>query len=219
MKKLSFLVLALATGCSSAPPVVQVPSNVGEEKIISRTDGLSSRPNYIHESEPFRVESGKVYALGQTTGPIDSNLSALYRIAQNNAKSIISTSIEGRLDYVFQNAEEGIQMGASQARFIGSETSQLTTHSIRLSHLYFEKVATVQESGQVGLSYRVFALVEIPEQDFKTAIMDAIRASQGKGGLSAEFAKKVDEHWDKITGKTPDLKATEVVASKPEVKE
>lgn len=209
--------LGLIAACSSSP-TIQVPTNVGQEKVINRIDDLSSRPSYITEQNPFKIEGGKVYALGETTGPIDSNLSALYRIAQNNAKSLISSSVEARLDYILQNAEEGITMGTSQARYIGSEVSQLTTHSIRLDHQYWEKVATVQESGQVTVSYRVFALVEIPEHDFKTAIFDAIRASQGKLGISAEFAKKVDEHWEKITGSLPQ-KHTEFVAEKPTAKE
>ncbi len=56
----------------------------------------------------------------------------------------------------------------------------------------------VQENGQSVLRYRVFALVEMPEQDFKSAVVDAIRRSQGKGGISQDFAKKVDAHWDQF---------------------
>jgi hypothetical protein len=54
----------------------------------------------------------------------------------------------------------------------------------------------------VTVQYRVFALVEIPENDFKAAVFDAIRRSQGKAGISAEFAEKVDKHWDQfVSGK------------------
>ena len=38
----------------------------------------------------------------------------------------------------------------------------------------------------------------MPETDFKRAILDAIRKQQGKGGLSKDFAQKVDQHWDKF---------------------
>jgi hypothetical protein len=36
----------------------------------------------------------------------------------------------------------------------------------------------------------------MPETDFKRAVINAIRKQEGKGGLSQDFSKKVDEHWD-----------------------
>jgi hypothetical protein len=216
MKKLALIVttlnLVLVVGaCSSSTPKMDggVVENFGQEKVISRIDDMSSRPSWLKESEPLRFEGGKVMSLGMTVIPADHNVSAAYRIAENNAKSSISHSIEQRLDYVFENAEEGTAMGASQARYIGSEASKLTTSSLRLSKRYWEKISTVQENGQPTLQYRVFALVEMPESDFKTAIVDAIRRSQGKQGISAEFAKKVDEHWSKFVNADVDQKSVD----------
>jgi len=112
--KVLFLVLFLLIGCSSTPPVSQLTvPNAGEEKVLSRIDDLSSRPKYITESTPFKVEGGKVYSLGQTVIPIGDNISAAFRIAENNAKALVSGAIENRLDFVFENAEEGTAMGAS----------------------------------------------------------------------------------------------------------
>lgn len=36
------------------------------------------------------------------------------------------------------------------------------------------------------------------ETDFKKAIIEATRKREGKGGLSAGFAEKVDKQWDKF---------------------
>ncbi|MGZ3769550.1 MAG: hypothetical protein ACXVCR_07460 [Bdellovibrio sp.] len=186
------------SACSSAPKNNFHAENVGEEKVLVRIDEMSSRPDWLTEGEPFKIVSGKVLSLGQTVIPADHNLSAAYRIAENNAKGLVSHSIEQRLDYVFQNSEESTTTGTSQAHFIGAEASKLTTNSLRPSKRYWEKVSTVDNYGQVTLEYRVFALVEMPEQDFRAAIADAIRKSQGRSSISAEFAKKVDEHWDKF---------------------
>ena len=41
------------------------------------------------------------------------------------------------------------------------------------------------------------------EPQFKAAINDAILKSQGKQGISAEFAKKVDQHWDMFVNEAP----------------
>lgn len=199
MKKLCTIgFLAILSACSSGPRVGV--EHVGEEKVISRIDDLSSRPDWLKESEPFHIENGKVFSLGSTTIPADNNLSAAYRIAENNAKASVSHSIEQKLDFVFQNAEEGTSMGANQARYIGAEASKLTTNSLRLSKRYWEKVSMIQENGQPSTQIRVFAVVEMPENDFKAAIIDSIRKNQGKEGISADFAKKVDSHWNQFVG-------------------
>jgi hypothetical protein len=154
----------------------------------------------LKESKPFYIDSGKVYSLGSTTIPADHNINAAFRIAENNAKASVAHSIEQKLDFVFQNAEEGTSLGANQARYIGAEASKLTTNSLRLSNHYWEKVSLIQENGQPSIQVRVFSLVEMPENDFKAAIIDSVRKSQGKEGISAEFAKKVDTHWNQFVG-------------------
>lgn len=194
------LSIILIAGCSStnSKKISEMQGNVGEERVLSRIDELSSRPNWLKESEPFRIESGRVYSMGMTSIPADDRVEAAFRIAENNGKAAIAGAIEQRLDFVFQNAEEGTGMSSTQARYIGAEASKLTTSSLRSGKRYWEKVATTQENGQVTVRYRVFALVEMPENDFKSAIFDAIRRSQGKAGISAEFAEKVDKHWDQF---------------------
>lgn len=196
--KIIFLIglLTLVASCSSVSKIGI--EHAGEEKVLSRIDDLSSRPDWLKESEPFYIKDGKVYSLGTTTIPADNNVNAAFRIAENNAKASISHSIEQRLDFVFQNAEEGTTFGANQSKYIGAEASKLTTNSLRLSKRYWEKVSIIQENGKQNLQIRVFATVEMPENDFKSAIIDSIRKNQGKEGISAEFAKKVDTHWNQF---------------------
>ncbi|MGZ3709244.1 MAG: hypothetical protein ACXWPM_10930, partial [Bdellovibrionota bacterium] len=43
------------------------------------------------------------------------------------------------------------------------------------------------------------ATVEMPESDFKRAILDAVRRAQGKAGISADFAEKVNQQWERLT--------------------
>lgn len=193
--KLSILFfLIILVSCSSKKATYQTPS----EEVISRIDELSSRPNWLKESEPFKIDDGQVITLGSTEIPGDHRVEAAYRIAENNAKSYISSAIEQRLDFIFQNAEEGTALDSTQTRFIGAEASKITSSSLRINNRYWEKVMKSDESGRPGITYKVFATVQMPEEDFKKAILDAIRRSQGKAGISKEFAAKVDAHWDKF---------------------
>jgi hypothetical protein len=195
-------IAALMTACSTT---VKNPirAEIEPDKVISRIDDLSSRPGWLKESEPFRIADGNAYSLGSTSIPGDQRVEAAFRVAENNAKSAVANAIEQKLEFIFQNAEEGAEMGADQARYIGAEASSLITSSIRSDKRYWEKIATTQDSGERVTRYKVFSLVSMPEADFKKAIMAAVRKAEGKKGLSKNFAEKVDKHWDRFTSQLP----------------
>lgn len=197
MKKYLLLLMLLA-GCSS---VVKNPTKaeIDPDRVVSRIDDLSSRPDWVQESEPFRIEKGTVISTGMTTIPASDRIEAAYRIAQNNAKSAIAGAIEQKLEFILQNTEEGTSINSTQARYIGAEASSLVTNSIRPGKNYWEKVASTQDSGERITQYKVFSTVTMPEDEFRKAIFEAIKKAQGKGGLSKDFAQKVNEHWDKFT--------------------
>lgn len=171
-----------------------------KDQVIARSDDLSSRPEWVKDSETFTVSKGTVYMLGSTTISATSSPDRAYRIAENNAKQGLSSAIEQKLDFVFQNAEEGTEIGSDQTRFIGMEASKLVTSAIRPSNRYWEKVVTVTgaNADDKAVVYRVYARVAMPEKEFKKAIERAIAKAQKKG-LSADFAKKVDAQWDRFT--------------------
>lgn len=189
---------------------VSTPQNNRPENtpdvVYERIDQLGARPEWLHESEPFRIVDGQVIVLGSTTIPATDRVDGGYRIAENNAKSLIAGAIEQRLEFIFQNAEEGVALDTTQARYIGAEASKITSSSLRPGKRYWEKVATTTDEGQRVTRYRIFTSITMPEPDFRHAVIDAVNRSKGKGGLSADFAKKVDAHWDKFTEGVPSAK-------------
>ena len=189
----SISILSLAS-CSSSPKN-PTPENT-PDKVVSRINDLSSRPDWLNEEHPFEIKSGTVISLGQTTIPGENRVEAAYLIADNNAKAAICSSIEARLDFVFQNAEEGTAIDSNQVRRIGAEACKITTSSIRAGSRYWEKVASTSDSGERITRYKVYATATMPELDFKKAILNAIKKQEGKQGISQEFSKKVDDHWE-----------------------
>ena len=188
-KLLSVIVLFGLAACASSM----------KDIVLERSDGLSKRPDWVKESNAFVIEKGTVYSLGSTTIPANARPEAGFRIAENNAKGAIAGAIEQRLNFMFQNAEEGLTMDATQTRFIGAEVSKLTTSSIRPGKRYWEKVAVVTDAeGERTVQYRVFAQVTMPEADFKKAIQEALRRAEGGKGLSEEFRERVDRNWDEF---------------------
>lgn len=184
----------IAAGCSSNPKNPNAENT--PDKVVSRINDASARPSWLNEERPFEVKDGSVISLGQTTIPGDNRVEAAYTIADNNAKGAICSAIESRLEFIFQGAEEGTAIDSTQARRIGAEACKITTSSIRPGSRYWEKVAMTSDSGERVTRYKVFATVTMPETDFKRAVINAIRKQEGKGGLSQDFSKKVDEHWD-----------------------
>ena len=195
MKKTARIFYILATVLSLSA----CASSLMKDQVIARSDDLSSRPKWVNEEKTFTIEKGTVYMMGTHEMPADRRLSTGYRIAENNAKAGLSGAIEQRLNFIFQNAEEGDEFGADQARFIGGETSKLVASSIRPANRYWEKVAVVVDAdGTRNVVYRIFARVSMPEADFKKAIQDAIKRNSGKKGISEDFSKKVEAHWDQM---------------------
>lgn len=194
----------ITSGCSSSPSSKNMnDQDIGVTKVLERIDQLDKRPDWLHESEPFKIENGKLFSLGQTVIPADNRIEAAYRIAENNGKASVAGAIENKMEFVFQNAEEGTGLDTTQARFIGAEASKLMSSSLRVSKRYWEKVSTATSASNRTVQYRVFALVEMPESDFKEAIVNAIKKQQGKGGLSADFSKKVDQQWNQFVDAKP----------------
>jgi hypothetical protein len=203
----------LLSGCADGPVRPSSPE-ANPDQVISRIDELSSRPDWLTESKPFMIESGTVVSLGQTEIPSDHRIDAAYRIAQNNADAAIAGAIEKRLEFIFQNAEEGTGFDARQARYIGAQVSRLVTSSMSPGKRYWEKVAYSTDSGRRLTKYRVFTTVEMPEDDFKRAILDALRRAEGKAGLSADFADKVNQQWNTFTApEVPHVKPASPTAS------
>ncbi len=186
----------LLIGCSS------VPRHDQSIKVVARIDGLNSRPEWVRESQPFYISKGQVTVLGKQTISGEQNLEQAFRSAELNAKSHIAQAIEQKIQIAFQNAEEGFD-GGNQARFVGMvATDVLSTSSMTSPGRYWEKYVSAIDADPAMSKIDAYVKVEMPEKDFKQAVLAAIRKQQGKKNISQEFAKKVDQQWNRIMENT-----------------
>lgn len=189
---LSFLFLAV--GCSSTGPKTVTPEN-SPDVVLSRADDMKERPNWVQETKPFRQEESMIISQGYTQISSDHNLNAAYRICFNNAKAGISTAIEQKLEFIFQQSSEGTELDSATAQFIGSEMSSLTTNYMKSSNQYYEKIASTNDSGERKTYYKVYCTTEMPVQDFKKHLAAAMKKAEDKGKITADFKQKVDSQW------------------------
>jgi hypothetical protein len=190
------LSLVFFSGCSSNSIRPTPTAETEPDRVIARIDDMAARPNWLHESQPFTIQGGIVTSLGQTQIPGDNLVDAAYRIAENSAKASIASAIKERVDFIFQQAQEGTAIDANQARFIGAAAANSAILQVRPGNRYWEKVATTLDSGQRSTQYRVYASVTMPESDFKRAVLEAARKASGHGGVSQDFSVKIEQHWN-----------------------
>jgi hypothetical protein len=189
-------------GCSSAPSV----RGYEKDETLSTLNG-KDQPDWADESTPFVIRSGKVYSVGVTTLRGEDRPEAGFRIAENNARANFAKTIENRLEFVFQNSEENAGMDSTQARYIGSEVSSITSHSMRTEGHWYKRYAQSQDDGSRRIYYKVYSLVTMPEEDLKKAVNDAISGKVAEHKLSQNFQQKVDAQWDRfVEGKKSETK-------------
>lgn len=193
------LATALTAACSTIPTIPM------EERVIARSDGLSETPKWATYGVGSFVEKGNISFVGNHDVGIGSSLSMACRVAASKAKNDISSEIYQKLSFVLQHAEEGMNMGAGQTKYIGGEVSKLTTSSIRYDGCYWEQVMIPTGEQSFNTIYRIFAKVSIPKDKLEEAIRKA-----GKGKFSQEFTKQVSDHWANLVGGNDAVSASPV---------
>lgn len=191
-KKIFIIPAILLASCTST-----ITPSITDDKVISRSDSRSSRPSWLKEGTPLTSDNTYLYFLGQAKLPATkANISMGYRIAENNAKNTIAGAINQNLNYIFQNAEEGMTVDANQIQFVSTESAKAVMNMALPSEHYWEKVlSTVDAEGNKEMFYSIFARVKMKESDLKKAID---RTLNGNNGISVDFKKKVDQQWDNM---------------------
>jgi hypothetical protein len=181
MKTLPLLLLIIfVTSCSSI-----------SEKVISRMDNVDEKPSWATLSKTMFVKEGKVFSVGLTEANAGSRVSALSRVADNNARFELSRTIIDESSFIFQNMEEGAEEGGQLSRFYGNELSKHVSHGVRQEKRYWEKIQTFDEHGDKVFRIKLFSLVSIKESDLKKAVKRALNKEQG---ISPKMKEAIDNH-------------------------
>lgn len=165
------------------------------DKVIQRSDNLSSRPDWASETTSYYEKGNKTYFVGNMVVDGGASPSWLCLAASNVTKKDVADQIKQKLDFIVQAANEDMEIGLGQLKYVGTEASNLTVSSLKREGCYWEKVLTQVDESSKGIVYRAFAKLSIPTADLKKAIKDAA----SKKGLSKDFQKQVDERWNAVT--------------------
>ncbi len=188
MKKIAILTSVLALAACGAGM---------SDKVISRSDDLSSRPSWVKDDNPVFVKDGDMFITSMATVRSDkANINQGYRIAENQAKTDLSNAIKTDIKTNFVDAQEGVEGDQFRTEFLSIEKSEISFSGLMPSNRYWEKVLVTNADGEKAMEYRFFARMKIKEADFKKQMKDFLN---GNKGLSPEFNKRVTETVDEFT--------------------
>lgn len=188
MKKITLLtsVLALAA-CGGGT----------SDKVISRSDELSSRPAWVQDDNPVVIKNDDMFITSMATVRSDrANISQGYRIAENQAKTDLSNAIKTDIKTNFVDAQEGVEGDQFRTEFLSIEKSEISFSGLMPSNRYWEKVLVTNANGDKEMEYRFFARMKIKEADFKKQMKNFLN---GNKGLSPEFNRRVTETVNEFT--------------------
>ena len=161
-----------------------------KERVIETMD-QKDRPEWADLTKTMYEKKGKIYALGISESPIDSRISALIRIADNNARYEISRFIQNEMGFIFQNVEEGTSGGSELSHYFSTEVSKTLVSGIASESRFYEKILKTNADGDKDLNYRTYALVSIKKGDLKRSVR---RAMEKENQLSNALKAKVLDH-------------------------
>ena len=167
------------------------------DKVIARSDELSSRPSWVKDDNPVQVKNGDMFVTSMATVRSDSaNIAQGYRIAENQAKTDLSNAIKTEIKTNFVDAQEGVVGDQFRTEFLSIEKSEIAFSGLMPANRYWEKVLVTTADGDKEMEYRFYARMKIKESDFKKQMKDYLN---GNKGLSPEFNKRVTQTVNEFT--------------------
>lgn len=163
---LTISALLLGSACSTSPITV-----------IERADDKPC--DWCSLTETMKEKGGLTYFIGHVTGSTDSNITALFNVADLRAQA---APFKGVVDkYLDQDSYAEDLSSVSSQRVISTLRSHLPATSMQVVKRYYERVRITNASDDVRVELRVYSLVAIPTAELNSARASLVRKLQGEG--------------------------------------
>lgn len=194
---LSFFSIAVLVACSSAPKVGV--ENAGRETIIM-SQNEEPLPSWVKDGteKPFYFKDGELHSIGTATLNADSRIDAGFSISDVNARALIAKTAYVNLEALTHVASEGVSFDGLELRDVKSELSRLSATGIYPARKYYHKVAVTKDDGTIRTEYRFWSELKMSENDYRKAVMAAIKKAEGKPSQTAAFKKEVEKNFSRL---------------------
>lgn len=196
MKSAFFFLCVFVVGCSSAPKIDN--REIEKDQILSTLND-SSQPSWANEAKPFYTDGSNAYSVGVVTMYGNERPEAGMRVAALESRTNFARTVTDKLTSFLQSAEENGGMESTQAKYLASSASELTTHSIKIESYWYKRYVSTQEDGR-HIYFKVYALSSMPIQEIRAAMDAAISGKANEHSLSEAFKAKADAQLSKMMG-------------------
>lgn len=201
MKKYLLVSFAFLTtfGCSTSQPRIGV-QNAGKEVTVATLND-ESKPSWVKKAaeQTFYVDDGQVISIGSTTLSGDSRIDAGFKIAEASARANIGRVITNRMESLIHVAEESADFQGIKLQSITAEATKLTASGMKPSRRFYERVAVTGDDGVPRTELRFWSELKMSQDDYAKAVVQTAKNAESKSGLSPEFSKQVEKHFERFT--------------------
>lgn len=150
------------TSCSSLEPMKLANSN-------------DTEPEWVNSNQVTFQKDNKLFAIGQAEAQPHARPSALYRVSDANAKSLIFQKIKSENEYNLSGNESGVESTGSYD-FNFNEKSKLSLSNIEINERYWKVVKITDEDGEEKLRKIAYSLVSLDLKTIKSKTKELANA-------------------------------------------
>ncbi len=196
--RLSIFILSalfLATSCGSGKVKENADMIYEEDKILGRSDGLSSRPEWASETISVKEDGENLQFIGLVEVPGDSRPTAAFKMSDANARGGIATKIETTVLKMVETSDTGLKMEDQTLKSLIHEMSQITLKNIDIKNRYWEKVQRVSSEGKKSMVMKTFSLIEVPKDEIKKMMFEKSKTAEVPVDIRNKVENLVREQW------------------------
>ena len=198
MKTKIFIIVGLVTlgACSTGKQLGSQDVEYEEDRVLGRSDGLSSRPDWARETISVFEKDGKVQFIGLSEVPGDSRSIAAFKLSDAAARGGVATKLETSVFKLVESSDTGLGLNEQQLKSLIREVSSVNLKNVDVKSRYWEKLQRTNSDGQKILVMKVFSLIEIDKEALRKMMVEKARNAAVPADVRNKVEDMIRSQWD-----------------------
>lgn len=187
--------LLVLSSCGTSAPKQADTLGYEEDRVLGRSDGLSSRPDWARETVSVREQSGKVQFIGLAEVPGDSRATAAFKMSDAAARGGIAGKLETSVTKLVESSDTGLNLEDQQLKTLIREVSNVKLTDIDVKDRYWEKLLRTTSDGSKKTVLKAFSLIEVDQEKLKKMMADLASQSKASPDARNQVENLIRSQW------------------------
>lgn len=135
------------------------------KRTVYKMNDVSSKPSWANLEKTVWMDDGKHYAVGYVEAEDGANMNALFKMAENNARTELTKTLSNEVVATSENSNTGTH--SQDFSSVSKEYSSVWNQGITPEKRYYEKVRyTYVDEDSKEIKVLVYALVSVSEKTY-----------------------------------------------------